>query len=35
MKTGRELGRFIYRPERPLSCGAHVWFQTSENVEVV
>ena len=23
-----ELGRFVYRPDKPLSCGAHVWFET-------
>lgn len=32
---GKELGRFIYRPEKPLSCGAHVWFETSNDVEVI
>lgn len=30
-----EVGRFVYRPEKPLSCGAHVWFETEEEVEVV
>lgn len=34
-KNGRELGRFIYRPSKPLSCGAHVWFETQEEVDVV
>lgn len=32
--TGREVGRFVYRPNQPLSCGAHVWFETNEVVEV-
>ncbi len=31
---GVELGRFIYRPDKPLSCGAHVWFETEHEVEV-
>jgi hypothetical protein len=33
-RTGRELGRFVYRPDKPLSCGAHVWFETYEGVTV-
>jgi hypothetical protein len=28
MKDGQEIGRFVYRPDNPLSCGAHVWFET-------
>ena len=32
--TGKELGRFVYRPQNPLSCGAHVWFETTEQVDV-
>lgn len=28
-EAGREVGRFVYRPDKPLSCGAHVWFETS------
>jgi hypothetical protein len=32
---GREIGRFVYRPDKPLSCGAHVWFETQEQVDVV
>ena len=27
--------KIIYRPERPLSCGAHVWLETSSAVEVI
>lgn len=23
------VGRFVYRPEKPLSCGATVWFETT------
>ncbi len=32
---GREVGRFIYSPNKPLPCGAHVWFETREEVEVI
>lgn len=31
---GTVLGRFIYSPNKPLSCGAKVWFETSMEVEV-
>ena len=31
---GKEVGRFVYRPDNPLSCGAHVWFETQEQVDV-
>jgi hypothetical protein len=34
-KDGREVGRFVYRPEQPLSCGARVWFETNMTVEVL
>lgn len=34
-KNGNEVGRFIYRPHKPLSCGAHVWFETENEVEVI
>lgn len=33
-ETGKELGRFVYSPDKPLSCGAHVWFETKEEVRV-
>jgi|TARA_R110000822_G_scaffold74848_7_gene179788 hypothetical protein len=28
-------GRVIHRPDRPLSCGAHVWIETDEPVRVI
>lgn len=34
-ETGKELGRFVYSPDKPLSCGAHVWFETKEAVDVI
>lgn len=27
--------RFIYSPEKPLSCGAHVWAETNDEVTIV
>lgn len=27
--------RFIYSPNKPLSCGAHVWAETESEVEVI
>ena len=31
-----KLGKceIIYRPDKPLSCGAHVWIETHDPVEV-
>ncbi len=26
---GNEVGRFVYSPDKPLSCGARVWFETA------
>ncbi|HMA77552.1 MAG TPA: hypothetical protein VKP88_00230 [Candidatus Paceibacterota bacterium] len=28
------VGKFIYSPDKPLSCGATVWFETYCDVEV-
>ena len=28
MYNGVEVGRFVYQPDKPLSCGAKVWFNT-------
>tara|TARA_R110000803_G_scaffold1228_2_gene3982 strand:- start:4422 stop:4640 length:219 start_codon:yes stop_codon:yes gene_type:complete len=28
-------GKVIYRPDKPLSCGAKVWIETEEPVEVI
>lgn len=27
--------RVVYRPDRPLSCGAHVWIETGADVRLV
>jgi len=28
-------GRVIYSPDKPLSCGAKVWIETDEPVEII
>lgn len=33
--TGEEVARVVYRPEHPLSCGAVLWIETKERVEVL
>jgi len=32
---GNEVARVIYRPDKPLSCGAHVWIETNCEVQHV
>jgi len=32
---GREVARVVYRPHKPLSCGAHVWIETQLDVETI
>jgi hypothetical protein len=27
--------RLVYRPNKPLSCGAHVWIETDAKVRVI
>jgi hypothetical protein len=34
-EDGTELARVVYRPNRPLSCGAHVWIETQHQVDLV
>jgi hypothetical protein len=34
-KDGDEVARVKYSPNKPLSCGAHVWLETKEDVEVL
>ena len=31
-KDGNEVARVIYRPHKPLSCGAHCWIETQLEV---
>ena len=32
-QDGKEAARVIYRPDKPLSCGAHVWIESTGRVE--
>ena len=32
---GNEAARIVYRPDRPLSCGAHVWVDTKNRVDIL
>lgn len=32
--AGRVLATFVYRPGKPLSCGAVAWLETALDVEV-
>lgn len=33
-KDGNVIASVIYRPDKPLSCGAHVWIETEAKVVV-
>lgn len=30
-----EIARVVYRPDKPLNCGAVVWIETKQKVEVI
>ena len=34
-ENGNEVARVVYRPDKPRSCGAHVWIETELNVETI
>jgi hypothetical protein len=34
-RDGSEVARVIYRPDRPLSCGARCWIETHNQVRVI
>lgn len=34
-QDGKEAARVIYRPDKPLSCGAHVWVEVCGEVELI
>jgi hypothetical protein len=34
-ENGNDVAKVIYRPNNPLSCGAHVWIETKNDVLVV
>jgi hypothetical protein len=33
-KEGNEAARVVYRPDKPLNCGAHCWIETQNKVEI-
>lgn len=33
--NGKEVAKVIYSPHKPLSCGAKVWIETNNKVELV
>ena len=33
-KDGVEVARVVYRPDKPLSCGARLWIETQNEVRV-
>lgn len=33
-KDGNVVARLLYRPAKPLTCGARVWLETAYEVEV-
>lgn len=34
-KQGTVVASVVYRPNKPLSCGAHVWIETNNKVVVL
>lgn len=32
---GREVARVIYSPDKPLSCGARVWIETTNDISII
>jgi hypothetical protein len=34
-KSGNEIARVIYRPHKPLSCGARCWIETDTELSEV
>ena len=33
--NGEEVARVVYRPNKPLPCGAHVWIETQHEVKTI
>lgn len=33
--NGEEVARVVYRPNKPLPCGAHVWIETHNEVRTI
>ncbi len=34
-KDGDEVATIVYSPDKPLSCGARVWIETRNEIEII
>jgi hypothetical protein len=34
-QDGRECARVVYSPDKPLSCGAKVWIETLNEINII
>jgi hypothetical protein len=34
-EDGNEIAKVVYRPDNPLSCGAQVWIETHNPVDII
>ena len=34
-KDGDEVATIVYSPDKPLSCGARVWIETKNEIEII
>lgn len=34
-EDGNEIAKVVYRPDKPLSCGAYVWIETKNPVDII
>ena len=34
-KDGDEVATIIYSPDKPLSCGARVWIETKNEIQII
>jgi hypothetical protein len=34
-KDGEVVAKIIYRPDNPLSCGAKVWIETDNEINIL
>ena len=34
-KNGDEVATIVYSPDKPLSCGARVWIETRNEIEII
>lgn len=33
--NGKEVAKVVYSPNKPLSCGAKIWIETKNKVEII